>query len=49
MDANARTGKREKEGVDSKDTKNLGAYGQGTPNDNGELLLSFVNNHDLAL
>ena len=47
MDANARTGRREKGGAGSKDSKNLGAYGRDTLNDNGELLLSFANNHDL--
>ena len=31
------------------DSKILGAYGRDTLNDNGELLLSFANNHDLAL
>ena len=35
--------------MESKDSKILGAYGRGTLNDNGELLLSFANNHDLAL
>ena len=49
MDTNARTGRREKGGVGSKDSKILGAYGRDTLNDNGELLLSFANNHDLAL
>ena len=49
MDANARTGRREKIQVGSKDSKILGAYGRDTLNDNGELLLSFANNHDLAL
>ena len=49
MDANARTGRREKGGVGSKDNKSLGAYGRDTLNDNGELLLSFANNHDLAI
>ena len=49
MDANARTGRREKGQVGSKDSKILGAYGRNTLNDNGELLLSFANNHDLAL
>ena len=49
MDANARTGRREKRGVGSKDSKILGAYGRDTLNDNGELLLSFANNHDLAI
>ena len=33
----------------SKDSKILGVYGRDTLNDNGELLLSFANNHDLAL
>ena len=49
MDANARMGRRDKEGVESKDNKILRAYGQETSNDNGELLLSFANNYDLAL
>ena len=49
MDANVRTGRREKGGVGSKDNKILGAYGRDTLNDNGELLLSFANNHDLAI
>ena len=49
MDANARTGRREKEGVGSKDNKILDAYGRDTLNDNGELLLSFANNHDEAI
>ena len=49
MDANACTGRREKGGVGSKDNKSLGAYGQDTLNDNGELLLSLANNHDLAI
>ena len=49
MDANARTGRREKGQVGSKDSKILGAYGRDTLNDNGKLLLSFANNHDLAL
>ena len=49
MDANTRTGRREKGGVESKDNKILGAYGRDTLNDNGELLLSFANNHDLAI
>ena len=31
------------------DQRSLGAYGRDTLNDNGELLLSFVNNHDLAI
>ena len=48
MDANARTGRREKGGVGSKDNKILGAYGRDILN-NEELLLSFANNHDLAL
>ena len=49
MDANARTGRREKGGVGSKDNKILGAYGRDILDDNGELLLSFPNNHDLAI
>ena len=49
MDADARTGRREKGGVGRKDNKILGAYGRDTLNDNGELLLSFANNHDLAI
>ena len=49
MDANARTGRRDKGQVGSKDSKILGAYGRDTLNDNRELLLSFANNHDLAL
>ena len=49
MDANARTGRREKGQVGSKESKILGAYGRDTLNDNEELLLSFAKNHDLAL
>ena len=49
IDANTRTGRREKGQVGSKNSKILGAYGQDTLNDNGELLLSFANNHGLAL
>ena len=49
MDANARTGRREKGQVGSKDSKIPGAYGRDTLNDNGGLLLYFANNHDLAL
>ena len=49
MDANARTGRREKGEVGSKDNKICGAYGRDTLNDNGELLLSFANNHDVAI
>ena len=48
-DDNARTGRREKGGIGSKDNKSLGAYGRNTLNDNGELLLFFANNHDLAI
>ena len=33
----------------SKDNKVLGAYGRDTLSDNGELLLSFANNNDLAI
>ena len=49
MGANVRTGGRENGGVRSKDDKSLGAYGRDTLDDNGELLLSFANNHDLAI
>ena len=35
MDANARTGRREKGGVGSKDNKIIGAYGRDALNDNG--------------
>ena len=49
MDANPRTGRKEKGGGGSKDSKILGAYGRDILNDNGELLLSFANNHDLAI
>ena len=35
--------------MESKDNKILGAYARDTLNDNGKLLLSFTNNHDLAL
>ena len=47
--ANARTRRREKGGVGCKDNRILGAYDRDTLNDNGELLLSFANNHDLAI
>ena len=33
----------------SKDSKILDDYSRDTLNDNGELLLSFADNHDLAL
>ena len=50
MDTNARTGRRKKRGVGSKDSRILVAYGRDTLNDNGgPLLLSSANNHDLAL
>ena len=49
MNANARTGRRRKGGVGSKGNKILDAYGRDTLNDNGELLLSFANNHDQAI
>ena len=50
MDVNVRTGRREKGQCEmrSKDSNILGAYGRDTHNDNGELLLSFVNNHDVV-
>ena len=49
MDANARTGRREKGGVGSKNNIIIGAYSRDTLNNNGELLMSFANNHDLAI
>ena len=49
MDANVRTGMREKLGVEGKDNNIIFAYVQDTLNYNGELLLFFANNHDLAL
>ena len=49
MDANARIVRREKRQMGSKSNNNVGAYGRDTLNNNGELLLSFSNNHDLAL
>ena len=49
MDANARTGRREKRGVWGKDNRILGADGRDTLNDNEQQLLVFANNHDLAL
>ena len=49
MNANARTGRREKGQVGSKDSKILDAYGRDILSDNGELLLFFANNHDLGL
>ena len=49
MDTNARTKRREKGQVVSKDSNTIGACGRDTLYDNGELLLSFANNHGLAL
>ena len=49
MDPNARTWRKEKGGMGRKDNEILGAHGRYTLNDNGELLLSFANNDDLAL
>ena len=49
VDANARTGRREKRGVGSKDNIILGAYGRDTLNENGKLLPLFANNHNIAL
>ena len=48
MSAPARGGER-KGHLGSKDSKIIGAYGRDTLNNNGESLLSFANNHDLAL
>ena len=49
MGVNARTGRREKGQVVSMDSKILGAYGRNSLNDDGQLLLSFANDHGLAL
>ena len=49
IDANARAGRRESGGVGSKNDKIIGAYGRDDLNDNRKLLLSFSNNHDLAI
>ena len=49
MDANARTGRRGSGKTGNEHCVALGTYGRDTRNDNGELLLSFASNHDLAL
>ena len=49
MDANARTERREGSKLGSEECKVLGAYGRDTLNDNGERLLPFSANHELAL
>ena len=49
MDTNVRKRRRKKRGVERKDNKILGAYGRDTLNDNGELLLFFANNHNVAI
>ena len=49
MDANARTGRRGGGKLRSEQCKVLGAYGRDNLNDNGERLLSFSANHELAL
>ena len=49
MDANARTGRRGGGKLRSEECKVLGAYGPDNLNDNGERLLSFSANHELAL
>ena len=49
MDANHRTGRREIGQVGCTGRIILDAYSRDTLNDNGELLLSFANNPDLAL
>ena len=49
MDANARTGRRGGGKLASEECKVLGAYGRDSLNDNGERLLSFSANHELAL
>ena len=48
-DSNPSTRRSEKGGVGSKDKNIGGTYGRHTLDDNGELLLSFANNHDLVL
>ena len=47
-DANARTGKRGEGGREA-DSKVLGAYGRDKLNENGKLLLGFVEDNKLAL
>ena len=49
MDVNACMGRREKGQVGSKDRNIIGACGRDTLNVNRKLLLSFANNHYLAL
>ena len=49
MGLDTRTGRRGKGVVRNKNIKNLDAYGRCTLNAKGELLLSFANNHGLAL
>ena len=49
MDANARTGRRGGGKLGSEECRVLGAYGRNYLNDNGERLLSFSANHELAL
>ena len=49
MDANARMGRRGGGKLRSEECKVLSAYGRGNLNDNGERLLSFSANHELAL
>ena len=49
MDANGRTGRRGSGRPGNEQCEALDAYGRDTRNENGELLLSFASNHDLAL
>ena len=49
MDANARTGRWGGGKLRNEECKVLGTYGRDTLNDNGERLLSFSANHELAL
>ena len=49
MNANARTGRRGSGRPGNEQCGALGAYGWDTRYDNGELLLAFASNHDLAL
>ena len=48
MDANKRTGRRGGGKLGNEECKVLGAYGRDTLNYNGERLLSFSANHELA-
>ena len=49
MDANARMGRMGERRCMSEEYKVLGIYGRDTLHGNGDRLLSFTNNHGLAL